>query len=293
MGQNDRMEPLSLVRQGFGAMRLREDETNDLDRDPFEVIGAVLDAGVTMIDTADMYGNEDLVGRAIAGRRGEVLLASKFGVVWNDSIPDGYDVRADPSYVRQACEASLRRLQTDHIELYYLHHRSATTLIEETVGAMADLIAEGKVGALGLSNVTAGDLRRADAVHPITALQEHWSLTERSLERDLVPTAARLGVTVVAHSPTSHGALHDDGGDEVGADRHRLLREIAATHGVSTGQVAIAWAHSRADAHDLRVVPLPGTTSVDHARSNVAAGALVLTAVELAQLTEAWAPKPH
>ena len=274
-------------------MRLRENATGDIDRDPVTVVGAVLDAGVSMVDTADMYGNEDLVGRAIAERRDEVLLAGKFGVVWDDSTPDGYEIRADPSYVREACEASLRRLRTDHIELYYLHHRCVTTPIEETVGAMAELIEEGKVGALGLSNVTADDLRRAHAVHPITALQEHWSLTERTVERELVPTAARLGVTVVAHSPTSHGVLHDGGGDEPGTDRHRLLREIAEAHEISVGQVAIAWVHSRGGAHGLRVVPLPGTTSVGHARANIAAGAVVLIPAEVDRLTDAWAPEPR
>ncbi|MBK1787218.1 aldo/keto reductase [Prauserella cavernicola] len=291
MGQRTPAGSSPLGRQGFGAMRLRENETSDIDRDPFRVIGAVLDAGVSMIDTAEMYGNEALVGRAIAARRDEVVLASKFGVIWNASMPEGYEVRADPAYVRQACEASLRRLRTDHIELYYLHHRSATTPIEDTVGAMAELVGQGKIGAIGLSNVTADDLRRAHAVHPVTALQEHWSLAERTLERELVPTATGLGVTVVAHSPTSHGALHNQRGDDSEAERQLLLRDIAAAHQATVGQVAIAWVHSRADAHGLDVVPLPGTTSVTHARSNVAAGAVTLTSAESERLTDAWTPK--
>jgi aryl-alcohol dehydrogenase-like predicted oxidoreductase len=274
-------------------MRLTGGGTGGADRDPFAVLDAVLDAGVSMIDTADAYGNEDLVGRAIAARRDEVLLASKFGLVRDDSAPRGYEVRADPQYVRHACEASLRRLRTDHIELYYLHHRCATTPIEETVGAMAELVEQGKIGAIGLSNVTADDVRRAHAVHPVTALQEHWSLSERGVERDLVPTAVHLGVTVVAHSPTSHGALHDATGDDADPERRLLLREVAAAHGATTGQVAIAWAHSRADAHGLDVVPLPGTTSVEHARANAAAAALTLTAAELARLTDAWTPEPR
>jgi aryl-alcohol dehydrogenase-like predicted oxidoreductase len=274
-------------------MRLTEGGTGGADRDPFAVIDAVLDARVSMIDTADAYGNEDLVGRAIAARRGEVVLASKFGVVWDGSSPRGYEVRADRRYVRHACEASLRRLRTDHIELYYLHHRCATTPIEETVGAMAELVEQGEIGAIGLSNVTADDLQHAHAVHPVTALQERWSLSERGVERDLVPTAAHLGVTLVAHSPTSHGALHDGTGDDTDLARRRLLRQVAAAHGATAGQVAIAWVHSRADAHGLDVVPLPGTTSVEHARSNAAAAALTLTAAELESLTDAWTPEPR
>lgn len=283
--------PTDLGEQGFGAMRLREDESGEPDRDPFVVIDAALDAGVSMVDTADMYGNEELVGRAVARRRDEVLLASKFGVVWDQAAPDGYEIRADAAYVRQACDASLRRLRTDRIDLYYLHHRSDTVPIEETVGAMADLVEQGKIGAIGLSNVTAADLRRADAVHPVAALQEHWSLAERSVERDLVPAAAALGVAVVAHSPTSHGVLHAAAiGDAPSPERHVVLREIAAAHDASVGQIAIAWVHSRGVVHGLDVVPLPGTTRAGHVRANVAAGAIGLSPAELQRLTDSWAP---
>ena len=195
-------------RQGFGAMRLRDATADGTDRDPVAVVHAALDAGVTMVDTADAYQNEELVGRAIRGRRDEVLLASKFGLVWRDELAGGFDVRADPSYVRQASEASLRRLGVDVIDLYYLHHRSEKVPIEETVEAMAELVNQGKVRALGLSNVTADDLRRAHAVHPIAALQEQWSLVQRDIEQELLPTVADLGVVVVAHSPNGHGLLH-------------------------------------------------------------------------------------
>lgn len=283
--------PTHLGRQGFGAMRLREDESGEPDRDPLRVIDAALDAGVSMIDTADMYGNEELVGRAVARRREEVLLAGKFGVVWDDTVPEGYEIRADAGYVHQACEASLRRLRTDHIDLYYLHHRSETVPIEETIGALAELVRHGKIGAIGLSNVTAEDLRRAAAVHPVTALQEQWSLAERSIERDLVPAAVALGVAVVAHSPTSHGVLHTAAvGDAPSDDKHTALREIATAHEASVGQIAIAWVHSRASVHGLDVVPLPGTTRASHVRANVAAGKVGLSSVELECLTDAWAP---
>lgn len=289
MSQPTPARPIRLGRQGFGAMRLRDDDSGDADRDPFRVVNAALDEGVAMIDTAELYGNEELVGRTIAARRDEVLLASKFGVVPADHHPDGFEVRADAEHVRRSCEASLRRLRIDHIDLYYLHHRSETVPIEETVGAMADLLRKGDIGAIGLSNVTAEDLRRAYTVHPVTALQEHWSLAERTIERDLVPTAAELGVALVAHSPTSHGVLHSVADDTSPADEKQVvLREIAAVHGVSAGQVAIAWVHSRGPLHSLEVVPLPGTTRASHVRANVAAAELVLSADELQRLTAAW-----
>lgn len=271
-------------RQGFGAMRLR-DGAADPDRDPVAVIHAALDAGITMVDTADAYGNEELVGRAIRGRRDEVLLASKFGLVWRAEVAGGFDVRADPSYVRQACEASLRRLGVNEIDLYYLHHRSDETPIEETVGAMAELVAQGKVHALGLSNVTAQDLRRAHAAHPIAALQEQWSLTRRDIEQ-LVPTVAQLGTVVVAHSPTGHGVLHQGpgAGAEGVSGLGAALEEIGGAHQATRGQVALAWVHHRQQVFGVPVVPLPGTTSVNHLRANVAAADLVLTDDELRRL---------
>jgi aryl-alcohol dehydrogenase-like predicted oxidoreductase len=274
--------------QGFGAMRLRDKATGDADRDPVAVVHAALDAGIRMVDTADAYQNEELVGRTIRGRRDEVLLATKFGLVWRDEVAGGFDVRADRSYVLQACEASLRRLGVDVIDLYYLHHRSETTPIEETVAVMAELVAQGKVRALGLSNVTAGDLRRAHAVHPIAALQEQWSLTEREIEHELLPAAAELGTVVVAHSPTSHGLLHQ--GPTPSRKRANGLPsavpEIASAHGATAGQVALAWVHQRQQVHGVRVVPIPGTTSVSHLRSNVAAADLSLSDDELRQLAE-------
>ncbi len=271
--------------QGFGAMRLREDASGP---DPLRVVDAVLDAGVRMIDTADAYGNEELVGRAVARRRDDVVLASKFGLVWHDGVAGSFDVRADADYVHQACAASLRRLRTDHIDLYYLHHRSDTVPIEETVGAMAELVAKGAIGAIGLSNVTADDLRRAYAVHPVAALQEQWSLSERGIESTLVRTAAELGVTIVAHSPTGHGVLHDPA-----ADAHpgwTALHDLATAHGATVGQIALAWVHGRSAEHGVEVVPLPGTTRVDHAQQNIAAASIDLTPADLARLSSAWSP---
>ena len=216
-----------------------------------------------------------------------MLLASKFGLVWRDEVAGGFDVRADPPYVRQACEASLRRLGVDEIDLYYLHHRSEKTPIEETVGAMAELVDQGKVRALGLSNVTAEDLRRAHAVHPIAALQEQWSVAQRDIEQQLLPTVAELGTVVVAHSPTSHGLLHQAAehsrraGSQRPACRTARDRRHPRGHG---GQVALAWVHHRQQVHGVPVVPIPGTTSVSHLRSNVAAADLSLSDDELRRL---------
>ena len=266
--------------QGLGCMRMRPETDGDPDRDSTRVVHAAIDAGVTMVDTADMYGNEALVGRTLRGRRDEVLLCSKFGVVWGE---DGdWSVRADATYVRDACEASLRRLDVDTIDLYYLHHRSDEVPIEETVGAMAELVTAGKIRAVGLSNVTEEDVRRAHAVHPVAAVQEMWALSHREVEQ-LVPALVELGIAVVAHSPTGHGALRDP-------ELPGPLRDVAGAHGVSPGQVALAWVHHRAAEWNLRVAPLPGTTSVAHLKDNVAAAALALTAGELAHLEQVRQP---
>jgi aryl-alcohol dehydrogenase-like predicted oxidoreductase len=271
----------NLPRQGFGSMRLRDRAHGDPDRDPVEVINRALDHGVHLLDTADMYGNEALVGRAIAGRRDEVLLATKFGVVWGEG--GDWSVRADAAYVRRACEASLRRLDVEVIDLYYLHHRSDETPIEETVSAMAELVEQGKVRTLGLSNVTADDLRRAHAVHPITAVQEAWSLVHREFEH-MLPTVRELGVIAVAHSPTGHGLLHAPGGlpdSTAPAALRSVLADIAAAHGATPGQVALAWVHHQSQRRSLPVVPLPGTTRVSHLDANIAAADLVLSAADL------------
>src|SRR6266581_3323828 len=273
--------------QGFGAMRLRDGTANGSDRDPVAVVHAALDSGVTTVDTADAYQNEELIGRTIRGRRDEVLLASKFGLVWRDEVAGAFDVRAEPSYVRQACEASLQRLGVDVIDLYYLHHRSETTPIEETVGAMAELVAQGKVRYLGMSNVTAEDLRRAHAVHPIAALQEQWSVAQRDIEQQLLPIVAELGTVVVAHSPTRHGFLHrarSTADEQVASGLRTALNEIGGTHDATAGQVALAWVHHRQQVHGVPVVPIPGTTSVSHLRSNVAAADLSLSDDELRRL---------
>jgi aryl-alcohol dehydrogenase-like predicted oxidoreductase len=275
-------------RQGLGLMRLRPaDGTPEEGRDPVAVVHAAIDAGITLLDTAELYGNEDLVGRTIAGRRDEVTLCSKFGVVWEDS--DDWSVRADPASVVASCEASLRRLDVETIDLYYLHHRSEETPIEETITAMAELVGSGKIRAIGLSNVTAEDVRRAHAVHPVLAVQEQWSLASRDVETTILPTLVELGITLVAHSPLGHGILGAPS-DSTTPDVTRALADIAAARGVSAGQVALAWVHHQADRRNHPVVPLPGSTSVRHVLDNVRAATLRLEDEEFDRLDKAGTP---
>ena len=198
-----------------------------------------------------------------------------------------------PPTSTSACEASLRRLEVEVIDLYYLHHRSDETPIEETVSAMAELVEQGKIRALGLSNVTPDDLRRAHAVHPITAVQEAWSLVHREFEL-MLPTVRELGVIAVAHSPTGHGLLHSPDGGLPGSTAPAALQAtlagIAEAHEASPGQVALAWVHHQSQRRDLAVVPLPGTTRVSHLEANIAAAELALSAVDLDRLDLASGP---
>jgi aryl-alcohol dehydrogenase-like predicted oxidoreductase len=267
-------------------------------------IQRALDLGVTFLDTADMYGsghNEELVGRAIAGRRDEVQLATKFanrredGRRWVDNSPE---------WIREACESSLRRLGVDRIDLYYMHRRNPDVPIEESVGAMAELVAQGKVAHLGLSEVNPDTLRAANAVHPITALQSEWSLFTRELEHEIVPTARELGVGIVPYSPLGRGEL--TGALEIAAEddfranaprfqgenrernleRVRRATEIAAEVGCSPAQLALAWLlHQGED-----VVPIPGTRRVERLEENAAAAEIELTDDQLRALDEAFPP---
>ncbi len=274
--------------QGLGLMRLADDGRGDPDRDPAALVRTAVELGVAVLDTAEMYGNEELVGRAVAPHREQVVLCTKFGVYRGPSgRPEDWSVRADPATVRAAIEGSLRRLDVEAVDLYYLHHRSEDTPIEDTVGAMADLVREGKVRALGLSNVTADDVRRAQAVHPVQAVQEAWSLARRDAEA-VLPVLGELGITLVAHSPLDHGALH------AGADGPlaHALREAAAAYAVSPGQMALAWVHGRARRSGRPVVPLPGTTRVPHLRANVAAARLDVADADLDRL-DAAAGRPR
>jgi len=291
--------------QGLGCMGMSEFYGAGDESESIAVIHRALELGVTLIDTADMYGphvNEELVGRALAGRSNYVL-ATKFGIVREEG--GGRSVRGDRAYVRSSVEGSLKRLGVDAIDLYYLHRVPADTPIEETVGAMAELVTEGKVRFLGLSEAGSDTLRRAHAVHPITALQSEWSLWSRDIEAEIVPTARELGVGIVPYSPLGRGVLTgrftsaaDFGaGDFRGVAQPRFtgsnldanlkmveaLRALAADRGVTAGQLALAWVQHRGQ----DVVPIPGTKRIKYLEENVAAASLELSADDLAAIEAA------
>jgi len=296
---------LEVGRQGLGCMGMSQSYGKSDDAESIATIHRALDLGVTLLDTADAYGsgaNEELVGRAIADRRDRVVLATKFGLGDPERRP-----RGDAAYVRRACEASLRRLGVDHIDLYYLHRVDPTVPIEETVGAMAELVREGKVRHLGLSEAGAGSIRRAHAVHPITALQSEWSLWTRDVEDAIAPTCAELGIGIVPFSPLGRGFLTGrvTSTAELAEDDTRrtmprfseenLARNLAivaaleapaARHGVTPGQLALAWVHHRGP----HVVPIPGTKRVRYLEENVAAAGLALSADDLRSIEEAAPP---
>lgn len=269
--------------QGLGLMRLTDDGWGDEDRDPGVLIRTAIEAGVTLLDTAEMYGNEAIVGRALGSHRDQATLCSKFGVYWGESGRfDDWSVKADPQTVRTAIDGTLQRLGVDDLDVYYLHHRSEETPIEETVTAMAELKAAGKIRHLGLSNVTIDDIRRAHAVHPIAVVQQQWSLIHRDAE-SFLPILAELGIALVAHSPLGHGNLTGT----MNTPLDEALARIATNNGVAPGQLALAWVHHRSSRSGTTVVPLPGTTSVSHLRKNLAAAQLTLDDSDIKELETA------
>jgi aryl-alcohol dehydrogenase-like predicted oxidoreductase len=289
---------------GLGCMGMSEFYGPTDDAESIAVIRRAIDGGCTLIDTADMYGpftNERLVGRAIAGRRDEVVLATKFG---NERREDGswIGINGSPGYVRSACDASLRRLGTDHIDLYYQHRVDTKVPIEDTVGAMAELVAAGKVRHLGLSEAAAGTVRRADAVHPITALQTEYSLWTRDIEAEILPAVRELGIGLVAYSPLGRGFLTGawrsaadlPPGDSRAQRFPRFseenfarnlaivdaVRELAAGKGCTPGQLALAWVLAQGP----DIVPIPGTKHLRYLEENLAAAAIQLDAEDLGWL---------
>ena len=291
---------------GLGCMGMSEFYAPKDEAESVATIHRALDLGVTFLDTADMYGpfkNEALVGRAIADRRDAVILATKFGNVrGQDGSFKG--INGKPEYVRQACDASLRRLQVDHIDLYYQHRVDPDTPIEDTVGAMAELVQAGKVRYLGLSEAAPATIRRAHAVHPISALQTEYSLWTRDPEQDVLATCRELGIGFVAYSPLGRGFLTGrfQRAAELSADDYRrmsprfmgenfarnraLVRNVeamAAEKGCTAGQLALAWVLAQGD----DIVPIPGTTRRDHLEENVAALDIRLTSDECQRLADA------
>jgi len=297
---------LTVSAQGLGCMGMSEwYGAADWD-ESIATIHRALDLGVTFIDTADIYGaghNEVLVGRAIVGRRGEVMLATKFGVDRSGG-DDRRVIRGEAGYVKRSCDASLLRLGVDHIDLYYLHRPPQTAEIEETVGAMAELVQQGKVRHLGLSEVDSALLRRAYAVHPITAVQSEYSLWTRDVETTVLDALRELGVGLVPYSPLGRGFLTatldlTSLGDkdfrsrnprfagEAGAANLAIVeavRDVADAKGAAPAQIALAWVYAQAERLGVPVVPIPGTKRVKWLEQNVAALDIELSADELAVL---------
>ncbi|MBO3749517.1 aldo/keto reductase [Streptosporangiaceae bacterium NEAU-GS5] len=296
---------LDVARIGLGAMGMSSAYTGagSDDAESIRTIHRALDLGVTLIDTAEVYGpyiNEELVGKALDGRRDQAVLATKFGMISHSGREAGR-LDSSPASVRAAVEGSLRRLGTDHIDLYYQHRVDPDTPIEETVGTLAELVTEGKIRHIGLSEAGAATIRRAHAVHPITALQSEYSLWTRDLEAEILPVLRELGIGLVAYSPLGRGFLtgaitsagqfadndfRNDNPRFSGPNfEHNLraaeeVKAIAADAGATPAQVALAWVLAKGD----DIVPIPGTKRVSRLEENAGADAVELTAEQVAQL---------
>jgi len=289
-------DELTVSAIGFGAMALTPIYGEVDDTESLATLHRTVDLGVTFIDTANIYGggnNEKLISKLLADRRDEVTLATKFGIVGNpvDRAAGQIGIRGDAAYVSQSLDESLKRLQTDVVDLYYMHRRDVSVPIEETVGAMAELVSAGKVRHLGLSEVTAEELRAAVAVHPIAAVQSEWSVWSRDVERNVVPAAAELGVGFVPYSPLGRGFLTGtirSAADlsatndfrktmprfsEAALDANlavvEVVKSIAEQQGATAAQVALAWLRYRADALGVASVPIPGTRRAERVAENV------------------------
>ncbi|YAL83128.1 aldo/keto reductase [Dermacoccaceae bacterium W4C1] len=309
---------LTVSALGFGGMALSHVYGGTTEEQALATLNATIDLGVTFLDTADVYGeprpgsqgpsgtNEELIATVLRDRRDEVQLATKFGIT-GPVGPGGNGIRGDRDYVRSACEASLRRLGVEQIDLYYMHRRDLDRPISETVAAMAELVTEGKVAHLGLSEVTATELREAAAVHPIAAVQSEWSIWSRDVEDQVVPAAIEVGAGFVPYSPLGRGFLtgamtresvaasmlrdeprfaeHFEANQQI----VQVLGEIAGEHGASPAQVALAWLYAQGRSFGIPVVPIPGSRKAERVAENAASLDVHLTSADLQRLAEAGA----
>jgi aryl-alcohol dehydrogenase-like predicted oxidoreductase len=299
---------LAVSALGLGCMSMSAVYGDGDEGSALATIDRAIELGVTLFDTADVYGatdNERIVGNALRARRDDVVIATKFGIRFDASAPGGRTVSGSPEYVREACEASLRRLGADTIDVYYQHRVDTSVPIEDTWGAMSELVAAGKVRHLGISEPSLESLRRAHAVHPIAALQSEWSLWSREIEHEIVPACRELGIGIVPYSPLGRGFLTGDiqrpedladfdfrrGSPRFSGENFQRnldlvaeVHKLAAEKGVSPAQLALAWLLAQGD----DVVPIPGTKRVARVEENVGAASIELSADDLARIEQVF-----